>query len=146
MKSGPGPEPPFAGKMASQIERNSRFKQSDGGIDSPGSRNEVSSGRHRRADSIASCWRDQSRSRAICCEGVCALLQNLSDEIRLCYERAAEAKERADQVLDPEAKADFLNMERRWLLLARSHEFGERLDDFTRENSRRGKLAPVSHR
>jgi hypothetical protein len=49
-------------------------------------------------------------------------------------------------MLDPEAKADFLNMERRWLLLARSYEFGERLDDFTRGNSRQAKLAPVLHR
>jgi two-component sensor histidine kinase len=70
-----------------------------------------------------------------------ALLQNLSDKVKLCYERAAEAKERAAETLDPEAKADFLNMERRWLVLARSYEFGERLDDFTRENSRRAKSA-----
>jgi hypothetical protein len=41
-------------------------------------------------------------------------------------------RSRADRLLDPEAKADFLNMERRWLLLARSYEFGESLDDFTR--------------
>jgi hypothetical protein len=46
-------------------------------------------------------------------------MQNLSDDIRLCYARAAEAKERADQMRDPE--------------VARSYEFGERLDDFTRE-------------
>jgi PAS domain S-box-containing protein len=69
------------------------------------------------------------------------LPHNLSDKITLCYERAAEAKERADEMLDPEAKADFLNMEKRWLLLARSYEFGERLDHFTRENSSRAKLA-----
>jgi two-component sensor histidine kinase len=66
-----------------------------------------------------------------------ALLQNFSDKVKLCYERAAEAKERADEMLDPEAKAEFLNVEKRWLLLARSYQFGESLDDFTRENSRR---------
>jgi hypothetical protein len=71
------------------------------------------------------------------------MLHNLSEQVRLCYERAAEAKERADEMHD-EAKADFLNMERRWLLLARSYEFGERLDDFTRENSRRAKVARAS--
>jgi PAS domain S-box-containing protein len=79
-----------------------------------------------------------------------AVLQNLSDEIKLCYERAAEAKEHADETLDPEAKADFLNMERRWLLLARSYEFGDRLDDFTKENARQAKwtqaIPPVSPR
>ena len=70
-------------------------------------------------------------------QGVASLLQNLSDEVRLCYERAAEAKERADGTPDPEAKADFLNMERRWLLLARSCEFGDSL----RENMRQAKWA-----
>jgi PAS domain S-box-containing protein len=60
------------------------------------------------------------------------LLQNLSERVRLCYERAAEACEHAEGTLDPDAKADFLAMERRWLLLARSYQFGERLDDFTR--------------
>jgi CheY-like chemotaxis protein len=78
------------------------------------------------------------------------VLQDLSDDIRLCYARAAEAKERADQMGEPEAKADFLNMERHWLLLARSYEFGERLDDFTRENMRQAKwsraITPVSRR
>jgi PAS domain S-box-containing protein len=78
------------------------------------------------------------------------VLQNLSDDIKLCYERAAEAKERADRMRDPQAKADFLNMERHWLRLAHSYEFGERLDDFTRENERQAKWArattPVSHR
>jgi hypothetical protein len=61
--------------------------------------------------------------------------------IRFCYERAAQAKERADAALFPKAKADFLNMERRWLRLARSAEFGERLDDFTQESERQAKWA-----
>jgi PleD family two-component response regulator len=78
------------------------------------------------------------------------LLQNLSDKIRLCYERALEARERADEMLDPEAKADFLNTERRWLQLARSYEFNDRLGDFTQENVRQAKLRqsrlePVLH-
>jgi PAS domain-containing protein len=41
-------------------------------------------------------------------------------------------REQAEASRDPEAKADFLAMERRWLLLARSFERGERLDDFVR--------------
>jgi PAS domain S-box-containing protein len=61
-----------------------------------------------------------------------ALLQNLSEQIRHCHERAAEAREGAEASRDPEAKADFVTMERRWLLLARSFELGERLDDFMR--------------
>ena len=60
------------------------------------------------------------------------MLQTLSDRIRHCHDRAAEAREHAGASRDPEAKADFLTMERRWLLLARSIELGERLDDFIR--------------
>jgi PAS domain S-box-containing protein len=79
------------------------------------------------------------------------MLQNLSDKIRLCHERAVEARERADEMLDPEAKADFLNAERRWLQLAHSYGFNERLGDFTQESVRQAKLrqarlAPVSHK
>jgi PAS domain S-box-containing protein len=69
-------------------------------------------------------------------QGVIPLLKTLSEQIRLCHERALEARERADETADPEMKADFLNIEKRWLILARSYEFGERLDDFTRENTR----------
>jgi PAS domain S-box-containing protein len=65
------------------------------------------------------------------------LLKNLSERVRLCYERAVEAREQAEKLTDPEAKADFLAMERRWLLLARSYGFGESLDDFLH--------APVPH-
>ncbi len=63
------------------------------------------------------------------------MLQNLSEKIRLCYERAAEAKERAGEMLDPQAKLDFLRMEHRWLLLARSYQFSDSLEDFTRFNA-----------
>lgn len=63
------------------------------------------------------------------------MLQNLGEQVRLCYERAAEARERADEMHDPDAKTDFLNMEKRWLLLARSYQFEESLGDFTRYNA-----------
>ena len=52
----------------------------------------------------------------------------LSDHIR--YEHAAEGMHRAEETLDSESKFDFLEMERRWLLLARSYHFAERLGDF----------------
>src|SRR5215831_20679104 len=60
------------------------------------------------------------------------MLQSLSEQIRLCYERAAEAMRRAEETTDPETKADFLNTERRWLLLARSYQFSDSLKDFIR--------------
>lgn len=43
-----------------------------------------------------------------------------ADTIVECYRRAAEARRIADATTDPMAKADFLEVEQRWLLLARS--------------------------
>ena len=65
------------------------------------------------------------------------MLEQFSDQIRMCYERAAEAKERADAINDPALKAEFLNSEKRWLTLARSYGFTESLEDFTAANSER---------
>jgi len=65
------------------------------------------------------------------------MLEQLSDQIRECYERAAEAKGRADATNDPGLRAEFLNSESRWLLLARSYAFTESLEDFTALNSER---------
>jgi PAS domain S-box-containing protein len=65
------------------------------------------------------------------------MLEQLSDQIRECYERAAEAKARADATNDPGLKAEFLNTESRWLTLARSYAFTESLEDFSALNSER---------
>ena len=59
------------------------------------------------------------------------MLQNLSKEIRECLRRAEECRRLAQTFLTESGKADNLNMERRWLSLARSYEFAERLSDFT---------------
>ena len=60
------------------------------------------------------------------------VLEQLSDEIRDCLERAAEAKAKAEATDDPTLKADFLDMEKTWLILAHSAGFSEKLEDFTR--------------
>jgi PAS domain S-box-containing protein len=65
------------------------------------------------------------------------MLEQLSELIRGCFERAAEAKAQADATIDPALKADFLGAERRWLALARSYGFTESLGDFTEANSER---------
>ena len=65
------------------------------------------------------------------------MLQNLSEEIRECYHRAEECKRLAEGALTESGKADFLDMERRWLALARSYEFAERLSSFTAPFSKR---------
>jgi PAS domain S-box-containing protein len=63
------------------------------------------------------------------------MLEQFSDKVRLCYEQAAEAKERADATNDPALKAEFLSTQRHWLTLARSYGFTESLEDFTALNS-----------
>ena len=55
------------------------------------------------------------------------MLQRLTDDIRECYLRADECRRHADEAVDPPRKQLYLDMERRWLLLARSRAFAERL-------------------
>jgi PAS domain S-box-containing protein len=63
------------------------------------------------------------------------MLQKLSDQIRACYERAAEAKRKAEVSAAPALKVDFLALEERWLFLARSYAFTDSLGDFTTATS-----------
>jgi PAS domain S-box-containing protein len=65
------------------------------------------------------------------------MLEQLGDQIRECYERAAEAKAQADATNDLALKVEFLKVEGRWLTLARSYGFTESLEDFTTANSER---------
>jgi hypothetical protein len=47
------------------------------------------------------------------------VLENLSEKIRECHRHAEDCARQAAAQTDPEAKQDFLVMERRWLKLAR---------------------------
>ena len=58
------------------------------------------------------------------------MLQDVSDSIRDCYERAERCRRKADELSNPDARESFLHMERRWLDLARSFEFSERLSRY----------------
>jgi hypothetical protein len=53
------------------------------------------------------------------------MLQKLSEQIRACYECAAEDKKKAGAVVAPDLKADFLDLETRWLALAGSYAFAD---------------------
>jgi PAS domain S-box-containing protein len=64
------------------------------------------------------------------------MLEQLSEQVRNCHERAAEAKAKADATDDPTLRAEFLDMQSRWLTLARSYGFTESLEDFTTANSK----------
>jgi hypothetical protein len=46
---------------------------------------------------------------------------NLSEQIRECLRHAADCAQKAAAQSDPQLKQDFLDMERRWLFLARSY-------------------------
>ena len=48
------------------------------------------------------------------------MLQNLAAEIINCYERARQAREKAQRAINDEFRAEFLAEEGRWLALALS--------------------------
>jgi hypothetical protein len=65
------------------------------------------------------------------------MLQNLSTEIRECHRRAEECSRLSENALSPSAIQDYLDMEQRWLSLARSYEFAERQSNFVEPFRRR---------
>ena len=70
------------------------------------------------------------------------VLKNLSEEIRECLQHAEDCARSAAAQTDPKIKDDFLNLETRWLFLARSYEFTERLTDFSDETKRNADKLP----
>jgi hypothetical protein len=67
------------------------------------------------------------------------MLNNLSEQIRDCLQHAEDCARKAAELPDCSPfRQDFLRLEKRWLELARSFEFGERLDDFTNSIAKRG--------
>ena len=64
------------------------------------------------------------------------MLNNLSKKVRECLEHAEHCARQAAAQTRPERKVDFLDLERRWLALARSYDFTERLDNFCSETKR----------
>jgi hypothetical protein len=68
------------------------------------------------------------------------VLDNVSKQIRECLEHAMRAKSRwvTERLF---FRQDFLQLEKRWLELARSIEFGEQLDSFTK-NSPKPNIKP----
>ena len=64
------------------------------------------------------------------------MLNNLSEQIRDCLRHAEDRARQAAAQPCPTLKEDFLDMERRWLFLARSYEFTERVTNFSAETER----------
>lgn len=65
------------------------------------------------------------------------MLQTLSEHIAECFARADHAQRRADETRDPAIKANFDDIARRWIRLAESYQFVERVDRFLNETKRR---------
>jgi hypothetical protein len=63
------------------------------------------------------------------------VLNNLSEQIRDCLQHAEDCASKAAAQSDPGLRNDFLRLEKRWLDLARSMEFAERLNGFTKNIS-----------
>ena len=63
-------------------------------------------------------WRGEGR----------ALRNILGETIRDCYGHAEHCRRRATEQSDPLLRQDFLDCERRWLLLARGYELAERME------------------
>jgi hypothetical protein len=57
---------------------------------------------------------------------------SLSREARECRLYADQCADRARLQSDPKLRQDYLDMEQRWLALARCHEFPERLEFLSR--------------
>ena len=64
------------------------------------------------------------------------MLQHLSKQVRDCLQRAEECAYRANTEGDPGLARDYLEMERRWLSLARSYQFSEQLQSFSNHNKK----------
>ena len=59
------------------------------------------------------------------------MLNNISRQIKDCYDRAAQCEQRARQATGAEYRRDLLDAAKRWRVLARSYEFTEQLERFT---------------
>jgi hypothetical protein len=73
------------------------------------------------------------------------VLNNLSEEIRECYQHAEDCARKAAAQSCPKTKQDFLELEQRWLYLARSYEFTERLTDLCVETKRNVDKLPKAY-
>jgi hypothetical protein len=64
---------------------------------------------------------------------------NLSEQIRECLQHAEDCTRQAARQNCPKLKVDFLDMERRWLFLARSYDLTERVSAFSAKSNHRAK-------
>jgi hypothetical protein len=61
------------------------------------------------------------------------MLRKASHQVTYCYQRAIEFREKSAAALDETTQHGFLEMEQRWLRLARSYETSRRIMDMIQE-------------
>src|SRR5947207_15149919 len=64
-------------------------------------------------------------------------LKNICEQIRDCLQHAEDCAKKAAAQTDQKLKQDFLDNERRWLMLAQSYDFTQRLGDFSDQAKRK---------
>ena len=64
------------------------------------------------------------------------MLLKLDDQIRQAYAQAEDCAHRAKIARSPQERSDWLFVEQRWLTLARSLEFAQRIERFSDEAKR----------
>jgi hypothetical protein len=66
-----------------------------------------------------------------------AMLRNPSRQVADCHERGAESRSRAANAANETEKAEYLSLERRWMMLARSYELSESVASMNEEAKHR---------
>jgi hypothetical protein len=67
------------------------------------------------------------------------MLYKQSDPVSECLRRAEDCARRARMAIDARSIEHYLKMEQRWLFLAQSRQFAERVERFLRSQPRREK-------
>ena len=68
------------------------------------------------------------------------VLNDPSEQVRECLQRAEECAREAAELPNSPRRQDFLQLEKRWLELAGSIEFGEQLNSFTQNSAKPNRL------
>ena len=67
------------------------------------------------------------------------MVENLNEEIRECLRYAEECARQAAEASGPNLHENYLEMQRRWLRLARSYRFAKQLKSFGKPCSEKSK-------
>ena len=67
------------------------------------------------------------------------MLHKVADQICECLAHAEQARERSATTPDPQLRADYLDIELRWMRLAESYRFVEQMDRFLDDANRRSR-------